>query len=478
MFDFLIGSLVLFTTLLLNIPRRLVNIFKYIALSGFILIFFWSLCLWIFFDKSLSILQFFYPIEFLSFANIDLVLGVDGLTLFFIILTTFITVLSLLAGWHLEKIHLFIYILLAVEIALIFCFSVWDTLGFYIVFEVILIPMFFLIGYWGSRSRKIKAAYFLFLFTVVGSLFMLFALFILYNEVGTLNWLIISQYNFSLQTQLIVWFCFFMAFIVKIPSFPFYIWLPEAHVEAPTPGSVILAALLLKLGGYALIRFLISAFPYANIYYKPLFYWIAGLSIFFASFAALRQIDLKRIVAYSSIAHMNFGLLGMASLTYFGLQGSIFLMIGHGFVAAALFLMVGVLYDRYHVRAVKYYGGLAMIMPIYAAFFFFFSLANFSLPGTVNFIGEVLILVGLMRVNFVLCILMAISIFFSAAFSVWTCNRIIFGTLGSYFLLAGTDTTRKEFFILLPLVIGALIFGLQPNLILDYLTVYTKLLVI
>lgn len=227
-----------------------------------------------------------------------------------------------------------------------------------------------------------------------------------------------------------------------------------------------------------MLRFLLPLFPYANVYFKPVFYVICCLSIFFASFSALRQIDLKRVIAYSSIAHMNFALLGIASLTYVGVQGAIFLMLGHGLVAAALFLLVGVLYDRYHIRAIKYYGGLATTMPLFATVFFFFSLANFSLPGTCNFIGELLVLIGLLQSNVLVCLFATTSIFLSAAFSVWLCNRIIFGVLNERLLSIYSDIVRREFFIFVPLVVGTVGFGLFPQTVLDTLLIFTKLLVI
>lgn len=326
-------------------------------------------------------------------------MGVDGLSLFFILLTTLLTPICIATNAIAleKKLNLFTALFLFMEGLLLVSFSALDMFTFYVFFESVLIPMFLLIGIWGSRSRRMRAAYYLFYYTLVGSTFMLLAILYMYSELGTTSVYALQAHKFTNAEQTILWPLIFVAFAVKVPMIPVHIWLPEAHVEAPTSGSVVLAGILLKLGGYGLLRFLIPVLPEATDFFLPLVLTLSVVSILYSSLTTLRQIDLKKIIAYSSVAHMNVGLLGLFSLNVQGIEGALVLMIGHGIVSSTLFLLVGVLYDRHHTRLVRYYGGLTQVMPAFSAFFLFFSLANMGLPGTSNFVGEILVFIGLFK---------------------------------------------------------------------------------
>ena len=361
------------------------------------------------------------------------------------------------------------------ESLLIVTFSVLDLITFYVFFESILIPMFLLIGIWGSRSRRIRAAYYLFYYTLVGSILMLLGILYIYSKLGTTNYYALVGYPFSDYEQLGLWLLFFIAFSVKMPVVPFHIWLPEAHVEAPTAGSVVLAGILLKLGGYGFLRFVLPIFPVATIYFLPLVLTIGCVSVLYSSLTTLRQVDLKKIIAYSSVAHMNLGLLGIFSLNTQGIEGSVFLMIGHGIVSSTLFLLVGVLYDRYHTRLIKYYGGLAQLMPLFAAFFLFFSLANMGLPGTSNFVGEILVFIGLFKKSTISAFISGWGMVLCAGYSLWLHNRINAGTLKHKYITVFSDVTLSETYLFTIMSLACLLLGFYPKPVLDAIHISSSL---
>ena len=323
--------------------------------------------------------------------------------------------------------------------------------------------MFLIIGIWGSRERKIRAVYLFFFYTFVGSLCMLVGLLYIYSIVGTLNYEYLISYKFSVMEQRWLWLSFFLSFAAKIPMFPFHIWLPEAHVEAPTVGSVLLAGILLKLGVYGFLRFSLTLFPEASYFFSPLIYILCIIGIISASLTATRQTDLKRIIAYSSVAHMNLVTLGIFSFNLIGIEGSIIQSISHGFVAGALFFLIGILYQRYHSRLISYYSGLVHLMPLYAFFFLFFTMANIALPGTSSFVGEFLLLLSIYKINSIVCFLATSGVILCGGYSLWVYNRLMFGNLKIKYLKYFKDITIKESIILFPLVILVLYMGFKPE---------------
>jgi len=398
-------------------------------------------------------------------------LGIDSISLVFIVLTTFIFPLCILSSWSNIKIHFkeYMIVFLVMESLLILVFCLLDLLLFYVFFESILIPMFLIVGVWGSRSRKIRASYMLFFYTLFGSIFMLLAILVLFFDTGTTDYQVLMLAEIAPFKQKILWLAFFIAFASKIPMIPVHIWLPEAHVEAPTTGSVILAGILLKLGSYGFIRFSLPLFPLASIYFTPLVYTIAVLGVVYTSLTAIRQTDLKRIIAYASIAHMNLIMLGLFSLNIQGVEGSIIQMISHGIVSSALFLCVGVIYDRHHTRIVKYYGGLVNTMPIFITFFLIFMFANAALPGTCNFVGEILLFTGIFQDNVFVTVVSASGIILSAVYSLWLFNRIAYGNVKIQNIEAFSDMTYREFMVLCPLLFLTIFLGIYPNCLIDKL---------
>lgn len=419
------------------------------------------------FDKSIAGFQSISAYGVLPNYNLALTFGVDGLSMVFLLLTLFIFPVSFLAAWNASK--LFLIYVYSMELLLILTFSTLDLFFFFVFFESLLIPMFLLVGIWGARERKIKAAYYFFLYTLFGSLFMLFGLLYLYDVVGTTDYVTLLHATLSPKEQKIVWCCFFLAFAVKMPLFPLHIWLPEAHVEAPTVGSMLLASLLLKLGGYAFLRFSLALLPEASIYFSPIVTTCGLLGVIYASLSTLRQIDMKRVIAYSSIAHMNLVVLGLFSGTQEGIEGAIYLMLGHGLISTALFFCVGVLYDRHHSRLIRYYGGLVTAMPLYIAVLLLFSFANMSFPGTPNFLGELLLLAGLAKHSLATTLFAATGIVFSAVYSVWTLNRLAFGTLRTNYIKYYHDLTRREVIIFITLFIPTVLFGLSTDYLIEFI---------
>jgi len=445
---------------------------KQIGLFVSICTFFISLHFWFFFDESLNNFQFISEFSWVSFFNIHLLFGIDGISIFFVLLTTFLVPLCLLFSWNTlvtEKISPTKYFaaFLAIESFVLVVFTTLDLFVFYTFFEAVLLPMFLLIGLWGSRNRKTRASFYLFLYTVLGSLFILLGILFIFFETGSSNYLVLLDYNFSMNHQKFLWFSFFLSFSVKVPIVPVHLWLPEAHVEAPTEGSVILAGILLKLGTYGLVRFSICLFPLATLFFKPFIFLISVIAVIYTSITALRQSDIKRVIAYASIAHINITLLGLFSFVVIGLEGALLQIISHGIVSGALFFCVGVLYDRHHTKIISYYSGLVQTIPLFINFFLLFTIANIGLPGTSSFIGEFIILLGVFSVNTVAAFFSASSLVFGGCYALWLFNRLSYGNVKNSYMAYSSDLTLKEFFVFFPLCFLVFFIGVFPSLFLE-----------
>jgi NADH-quinone oxidoreductase subunit M len=406
----------------------------------------------------------------ITFNLIPLNYGLDIISLLFILLTCFLFLIVFLSALTLEMKELkkFLILIYLIYFFLLNVFLVQNLFLFFFFFESIVFPMFFLIMFGGSRFQKTKAAYYFFFFTVLGSLFMFISINYLFIQFGSLN-IDILFYNIqkycNFVEQRYLWLSFFLSFAIKIPMFPFHTWLPEAHVEAPTIGSVILAGILLKLGTYGFIRISLYLFPEANIFFSPYIYTLCLISIFYACFIAIRQNDIKRIIAYASIAHMNLIVLGLFSFNSIGIYGAIFQSISHGLVSSGLFLLVGMLYSRYKTRLISYYSGLTQIMPLFSFFFLSFILANISFPLTSNFMGELLLFIGISKLNFNILFFSLLSIIVNTIYSLWFCNRLLYGNIKSHLLIKYKDLSSIELFLIIILFFSVLLLGIFPNII-------------
>ncbi|MBC8305755.1 MAG: NADH-quinone oxidoreductase subunit M [Pelagibacterales bacterium] len=440
---------------------------KYVALFVSFANFFISVYLWYIFDPNITDFQFVENRSWLP-GFINYKVGIDGISILFIVLSTLITPLCIISvnKTIATKLKEFLIAILIMESLMIGVFCSLDLVIFYLFFEGGLIPMFLIIGIWGG-ARRVYSAFKFFLFTLLGSVLMLIAIISIYWINGTTD--IVELYNLGIgeNYQNLLWLAFFSSFAVKTPMWPFHTWLPDAHVEAPTAGSVLLAAILLKMAGYGFIRFSIGLFPIASENFVPLIYALSLIAIVYTSLVALMQEDMKKLIAYSSVAHMGYVTLGIFTVTQQSLEGGIVQMISHGLVSAALFLCVGVVYDRMHSRLIKTYGGLASIMPKYAIFFMVFTLAAVGLPGTSGFVGEFLILMGVFKKSFLVAAIASLGVILAVAYMLWLYKRVIFGKLINKDLVKMLDLNKSEIFILTCLAIPTLFFGFYPEPLLN-----------
>ena len=436
---------------------------KYVALFISLANFLLSLYLWYIFDKTSVEFQFLEDREWLvGFINYKV--GVDGISILFIILTTFITPICIISvnATVKKRVKDFLLAILIMETFMIGVFCSLDLVLFYLFFEAGLIPMFLIIGIWGGE-RRVYSAFKFFLYTLLGSVLMLIAIISIYWMTGTTDVEKLYEIGIDAKYQNLLWLAFFSSFAVKTPMWPVHTWLPDAHVEAPTAGSVLLAAILLKMAGYAFIRFSLGLFPIASEFFIPLIYILSLIAIIYTSLVALMQEDMKKLIAYSSVAHMGFVTLGIFTMTQQGIEGSIFQMISHGLVSASLFLCVGVVYERLHTRLISKYGGLVSIMPRYAIVFMVFTLGALGLPGTTGFVGEFLILMGTFKKNFLVATIASLGVILGAAYMLWLYKRIIFGEIVNQEVKTMVDLKRFEILILFSLVIPIIFFGFYPE---------------
>jgi NADH-quinone oxidoreductase subunit M len=428
-----------------------------------------SLLLWVHFDPTKAGFQFEEKVAWIPALNIGYHMGIDGISLFFVLLSTLLTAICVLASWEAVQTRVKEYMVafLVLETFMVGMFCALDLALFYVFFEGVLIPMFLIIGVWGGK-RRVYAAFKFFLYTLLGSVLMLLAIIAIYWQAGTSDLpTVLEKTQLPFQWQFWLWLAFFASFAVKVPMWPVHTWLPDAHVEAPTAGSVILAGVLLKMGGYGFIRYSVTLFPEATQYFAPLIFGLSVVAVIYTSLVALVQEDMKKLIAYSSVAHMGLVTLGIYIMNMQGVQGSIFQMLSHGVVSAALFLCVGVIYDRMHTREIDAYGGLVHRMPRYAFVFMFFTLASIGLPGLSGFVGEFLVLLGAFKTNTWVAFLATTGLIWGAAYALWLYRKIIFGELTKASLKAILDMNRREVAVFLPLVLITLWMGIYPNSFLD-----------
>ena len=438
---------------------------RWIALWSTTITFAVSLVLVRRFDASSAEFQFTEKHDWLGFASYHM--GVDGISLPFIILTTALMPLCILASWTSiqKRVKEYMIAFLILETLMIGTFAALDIVLFYLFFEAGLIPMFLIIGIWGG-PRRVYASFKFFLYTFAGSVLMLLAIMAMYWQSGTTDIPTLLRHGFPEGLQYWAWLAFFASFAVKMPMWPVHTWLPDAHVEAPTAGSVILAAILLKMGGYGFLRFSLPMFPIASDYFAPLVWTMSVVAIVYTSLVALMQEDIKKLIAYSSVAHMGYVTMGIFAANQQGVAGAVFQMISHGIVSGALFLCVGVIYDRMHTREIAFYGGLAHRMPVFAFVFMVFTMANVGLPGTSGFVGEFLVLIGTFKVNIPVATFATIGVILSAAYALWLYRKVTFGALKP--AVAGIrDMGLREAVIFVPLVVLTILFGIAPKPVLD-----------
>jgi len=436
-----------------------------------------SVFIWTGFDNSQSGFQFVEKAAWLD-SGISYHMGVDGISMLFVILTTFLMPLCILASWEAieKRVKAYMIAFLLLETLMIGVFCALDIVLFYVFFEAGLIPMFIIIGVWGGK-RRVYASFKFFLYTLAGSVLMLLAIMAMFYQSGTTDIPTLLTHSFPANMQTWLWLAFFASFAVKMPMWPVHTWLPDAHVEAPTAGSVILAAILLKMGGYGFLRFSLPMFPLASEMFAPLVFTLSVVAIIYTSLVALMQDDMKKLIAYSSVAHMGFVTMGIFAMNQEGVQGAIFQMLSHGLVSGALFLCVGVIYDRMHTREIAAYGGLVNNMPKYATVFMVFTMANVGLPGTSGFVGEFLTMLGVFRVNTWVAFFAATGVILSAAYALWLYRRVIFGALTKDSLKGLLDLSTREKAIIYPLVVLVIFFGVYPAPVFDATAASVKALV-
>ncbi len=450
---------------------------KWVALLATTITFIASLLLLAGFDPQNTGFQFVEQSPWIL--GLTYKLGVDGISVLFVMLTTFLMPLTIAACWTVTtRVKEYMIAFLVLETLMLGVFCALDLVLFYLFFEAGLIPMFLIIGIWGGKER-IYAAFKFFLYTLLGSVLMLVAMIAMYAQAGTTDIptllthsfdsspLVVAGLHIAGGVQTLLWLAFFASFAVKMPMWPVHTWLPDAHVQAPTAGSVVLAAILLKMGGYGFLRFSLPMFPVASDIWAPMVLWMSAIAIVYTSLVALIQQDMKKLIAYSSVAHMGFVTMGIFAANQQGLDGAIFQMISHGFVSGALFLAVGVIYDRMHTREIEAYGGLVIRMPVYALVFMLFTMANVGLPGTSGFVGEFLTLIGVFQVNTWVAAVAATGVIFSAAYALWLYRRVVFGDLIRESLKTITDMTARERAIFAPLIVMTLLLGVYPSLVTD-----------
>lgn len=440
---------------------------RWAALWTTIVTFVLSLLIWVNFDQASPDMQFVERHEWLS-GVASYHLGVDGISMLFVILTTFLMPICILASWHVSsRVREYMIAFLVLETLMIGVFVSLDLVLFYLFFEAGLIPMFLIIGVWGG-PRRVYASFKFFLYTLLGSVLMLLAIIAMYWQAGTTDIaVLLNSSAFPAEMQTWLWLAFFASFAVKMPMWPVHTWLPDAHVEAPTAGSVILAAILLKMGGYGFLRFSLPMFPLASDMFAPLVFALSVVAIVYTSLVALVQEDMKKLIAYSSVAHMGFVTMGIFTFTRQGIDGALFQMISHGLVSGALFLCVGVVYDRMHTREIAAYGGLVNRMPLYAFTFMVFTMANVGLPGTSGFVGEFLTLLGAFQDNTWVAFLATTGVILSAGYALYLYRRVVFGDLHKHALASIQDMTPRELTTLAPLIVLTIYFGVYPAPILD-----------